>query len=169
MKGYTPLRKDRPGSHSGGVAFYTTRQHLGCINLCLEVDDEHIKSLLVGIKEQINKHDNVVSVSYKSSDHGEKADEAFYRPLEAASKSQALVVGDFSHSDTCWRNNRAKHKQSRRFLESIDHNFLTQMVEEKTSNGELFDHILTNREGFVGDLKLGAALATIHGTMFNEP
>ncbi|XP_071436985.1 uncharacterized protein [Pithys albifrons albifrons] len=71
----------------------------------------------------------------RSSDHGEKADEAFYRPLEVASKSQALVlVGYFSHSDTCWRNNMAKHKQSGRFLESIDHNFLTQMVEEKTSN-----------------------------------
>ncbi|KAJ7410616.1 hypothetical protein BTVI_53109 [Pitangus sulphuratus] len=56
-----------------------------------------------------------------------EVDEAFYRQLEAASQSQALVpVGDFNQPDICWRSNTAMHKQSRRFLESIDDNFLTQ-------------------------------------------
>lgn len=50
----------------------------------------------------------------------------FYRQLEAALKSQALVlVGDFNYWDICWRSNTAKHKQSRRFLESTDDNFMS--------------------------------------------
>lgn len=99
-----------------------------------------------------------MGVCCQPSDHGEEVDEAFYRQLEAAAKSQALILGgDFSHPDICWRNNMAKHKQSRRFLESIDHNFLTQVVEEKTSNGELFNHVLTNREGFAADVRVGGS------------
>lgn len=97
-----------------------------------------------------------MGVCCRLSDHGEEVDEAIYRQLEAATKSKALVlVGDFNHPDICWRNNMAKHKQSSRFLESVGHNFLTQVVEEKTSNGELFNHALTNREGFVADVRVG--------------
>lgn len=56
----------------------------------------------------------------------------------------------------------AKHKQSRRFLETVGHNFLTQVVEEKTSNGRLFDHVLTDRQGFVADVRAGGSLGYSH-------
>lgn len=32
-----------------------------------------------------------------------------------------------NHPDTCWRVNTARNTQSRRFLESIDNNFLLQI------------------------------------------
>lgn len=51
-----------------------------------------------------------------------------------------------------------KHKQSRRILESIDDNFLSQVLEDPIRNGGLFDLILTNREGLVGDVKVGDSL-----------
>ena len=54
-------------------------------------------------------------------DQDEVVDEAFCRQLEESSCLQALVlVRDFSHSDICWKDNTAKQKQSRRFLECID-------------------------------------------------
>lgn len=75
------------------------------------------------------------------------------RQLEAASKSQALVlVGDFEHPDICWRRNAVKHKPSRRVLESTDDNFLSQVADDPTRNGVLFD--LTNGEGLVGEVKI---------------
>lgn len=54
------------------------------------------------IKGQTSKRHVVVGVCYRPSDQQKEADEPFYPHLEAASKSQALVlVGDFKHPDTC--------------------------------------------------------------------
>ncbi|GAB0181056.1 hypothetical protein GRJ2_000570900 [Grus japonensis] len=92
-------------------------------------------------------------------DQDEEVDEAFYRQLEVASRSQALVLmGDFNHPDICWKSNTARHAQSRRFLQSIDDNFLTQVVEEPMRRGVLLDLVLTNKEGLVGDMKVEDSL-----------
>ena len=75
--------------------------------------------------------DTVVGVCYRPPD--QEADEAFYRQLEVASQSQALVLmGDFHLPDICWKSNTASHARSRRFLQSIEDNFLMQVVEEPT-------------------------------------
>ncbi|GAB0207738.1 hypothetical protein GRJ2_003239500 [Grus japonensis] len=94
----------------------------------------------------------------------QEVDEAFYRQLEVASQSQALVLmGDFNHPDICWKSKRAKHAQSRRFLQSIDDNFLTWVVEETMRRGMLLDLVLTNKEGLVGDVKVGGSLGCSDG------
>jgi len=48
--------------------------------------------------------------------------------------------------------------QSRRFLQSIDDNFLIQVVEEPTRKGALLDLVLRNKEGLVEDVKVGGRL-----------
>ncbi|GAB0206587.1 hypothetical protein GRJ2_003124300 [Grus japonensis] len=103
--------------------------------------------------------DTVVGVYYRPPDQEEEVDEAFCRQLIVASRSQALVLmGDFNHPDICWKDNTARHAQSRRFLQSIDDNFLTQVVEEPTRRGVLLDLVLTNKEGLVEDVKVGGSL-----------
>jgi len=52
-----------------------------------------------------------------------------------------------------WVDNTTRHAQSRRFLQSIDDNFLMQVVEESTMKGSLLDLVLTNKEGLVEDVK----------------
>ncbi|XP_062425881.1 uncharacterized protein LOC134137198 [Rhea pennata] len=66
-------------------------------------------------------------------------------------------MGDFNHPDICWRDYTARHKLSRRLLQCTD-NFLSQVVEEPTRKGVLLDLALTNREGLVGDTKVGGSL-----------
>lgn len=79
---------------------------------------------------------------------------AFYRQLEVAPQLQALVhMGDFNHPDICWRN-----KQSRRFLEDTDDYFLRQVMENPTRRGVLLEHVLTNKERLVGDVKVEDSL-----------
>lgn len=52
------------------------------------------------------------------------------------------LMRNFSHPRICWKGNtRTKH--SRRFLESSDDNFLTQVTEKPTRSGTLLDLILT--------------------------
>ena len=82
-------------------------------------------------------------------------DEAFYRQLQVASCSQALVLmGVFNHPDICWGDSTAQNKWSRRLLQNIADNFLTQEVGEPTRRGVLLDLVLTNWDGLVGSGKV---------------
>ncbi|GAB0182454.1 mitochondrial enolase superfamily member 1 [Grus japonensis] len=69
-----------------------------------------------------------------------------------------VLMGDFNHPDICWRDNTAERKQSRKFLECVDDNFLLQVIEESMRRGAMLDLILTNKEGLVGDVKLEGSL-----------
>lgn len=65
---------------------------------------------------------------------GEVVDEAFFRQLEESSRLQALVlVRDFSRFDIWWKDNTAKQKQSRRFLECIDEKDPRELVDFQRS------------------------------------
>ncbi|GAB0179469.1 hypothetical protein GRJ2_000412200 [Grus japonensis] len=100
-----------------------------------------------------------VSTCTRPPDQEEDINEAFYRWLEEALRSQDLVLmRDFDHPDSCCKGNTARHTQSRRFLQSIDDNFLTQVVEEPTRRGVLLDLVLTKKGGLVGDVKVGGSL-----------
>ncbi|GAB0206830.1 hypothetical protein GRJ2_003148600 [Grus japonensis] len=66
-------------------------------------------------------------------------------------------MGDFKHPDICWKGNTARHAQSRRFLQSTDDNFLTQLVEEPMRREVLLDFVLTNK-GLAGDVKVEGSL-----------
>ena len=95
----------------------------------------------------------IVGVCYRQPNQEDGADEALYRQIGAASCSQALVLmGDLNHPDICWRDNTAGHKQSRRFLECVDDNFLLQVIEEPRRRGAMLDLVLTKEE-LVGNVK----------------
>ncbi|GAB0184184.1 hypothetical protein GRJ2_000884000 [Grus japonensis] len=139
VDGKVLFRRDRPSRRGGGVALYV-REQLECIKLRLGVDQEESKA-------------------YGPPDQEEEVDEAFCRQLEAASRLQALaLMGDFNHPDICWKSNTAKRARSSRFLQGIDDNFLTQLVEEPTWREVLLDLVLTNKAGLVEDLKAGGSL-----------
>ncbi|GAB0186399.1 hypothetical protein GRJ2_001105200 [Grus japonensis] len=119
------------------------------------MDEEPTKILWVRIKGSAGAGDIIVGGLLQ----GDQADEALYRQIGAASCSQAhVLMGDFNHPDICWRDNAAEHKQSRKFLECVDDNFLLQVIEEPTRRGAMLDLILTNKEGLVGDVKLKGSL-----------
>ncbi|GAB0200487.1 hypothetical protein GRJ2_002514100 [Grus japonensis] len=158
MEGYRLFRKDRQGRRGGGVTLYVNDQ-LECMELHLGMDEEPTESLWVRIKGRAGTGDIIAGVCYRPPDQGDQTDEALYRQIGAASRSQALVLmGDFNHPDICWRDNAAERKQSRRFLECVDDNFLLQVIEEPTRRGAMLDLILTNKEGLVGDVKLKGSL-----------
>ncbi|GAB0176447.1 mitochondrial enolase superfamily member 1 [Grus japonensis] len=158
MEGYRLFRKDRQGRRGGGAALYLNDQ-LECMELHLGMDEEPTESLWVRIKGRAGAGDIIAGVCYRPPDQGDRADETLYRQIGAASCSQALVLmGDFNHPDICWRDNAAERKQSRKFLECVDDNFLLQVIEEPTRRGAMLDLILTNKEGLVGDVKLKGSL-----------
>ena len=69
-----------------------------------------------------------------------------------------VLMGEFNHPDISLENHTARQAQSRRFLQNIDDNFWTQVVEESKRKGALLDLVLTNKEGLVEDVKVGGGL-----------
>ncbi|KAM9591097.1 uncharacterized protein ACIBXB_006040 [Morphnus guianensis] len=113
------------------------------------------------MRGKANKADIVLGVRYRPPNQVEEMDETFYKRLAVVSESCALVlVGDFNFPDVCWKYNMAESKQSRsrRFLECVEDNFLTQLVGEPTRGGASLDLLFTNREGLVGDVVVGGRL-----------
>ena len=111
------------------------------------------------MRGKANKADIVLGVCYRPPDQVEETDESFYKRLAVVSESCALVlVGDFNFPDICWKYNTAVSKQSRRFLECVEDNFLTQLVGEPTRGGALLDLLFMNREGLVGGVMVGGRL-----------
>ncbi|KAK4815696.1 hypothetical protein QYF61_006679 [Mycteria americana] len=156
MDGYKLFRRDRRGRRGGGVALYVRE----CLDsLELNDGDDRLECLWVRIRGKANKGDIVVGVCYRPPNQDEETDELFYKQLEEASRSLALVfVGDFNLLDVCWKYNTAERKQSRRFLECVADNFLTQLVSEPTREGAPLDLLFMNREGLVSHVMVGGRL-----------
>ncbi|GAB0204729.1 hypothetical protein GRJ2_002938500 [Grus japonensis] len=129
------------------------------MEFCLGMDEELTESLWVRIKGRAGTGDTIVGVCYRPPDQDDRAGEALYKQIGAASCSKALVLmGDFSHPHICWTDNIARHKQSRRFLECIDDNFLLQVTLDPMRISAMLDLVLTNKEGLVGNVKLKGSL-----------
>ena len=59
--------------------------------------------------------------------------EAFLLQLQEVLRSWAVVpMGDFNHLEICWDSGTAGGRQSRRFLESVEDNFLAQVIDLPT-------------------------------------
>ncbi|PKU31477.1 dtw domain-containing protein 2 [Limosa lapponica baueri] len=139
----------------GGVALYM-REQLDCMKLCLGMDEELIENLWVRIKGRTSKDIIIALVCYRPLN---QVNEALYRQIGEASHLQDLILmGDFNHPNTCWRDSKAGHKQSRRFLECIDDKFLLKVTVEPRRKGSLLHLILTNKEGLIGGVKIRGSL-----------
>lgn len=70
----------------------------------------------------------------------EEGDEAFFRQQEETSQLQHLVLmGDFSHVDSCRMSDMTGYEQSRTFLGCVNDNVLIQVLYELTRGDFLLD------------------------------
>jgi len=101
----------------------------------------------------------MVGVCYRPPNQDEEAGEIFYKQLGEVSRLLALVLmEDCNLPDVCWKYNTADRKQSRRFLEHMEENFLTELVSEPTRGGTPRHLLFVNREGPVGGVMVGGHL-----------
>ncbi|XP_035169883.1 uncharacterized protein LOC118159406, partial [Oxyura jamaicensis] len=158
VDGYKLFRRDRRGRRGGGVALYV-RKWIDCEELCLRNSHDQVESLWVKIKDLSSKVYLVVGVCYRPPDQGESVDEAFLLQLQELSCSQALILmEDFNHPDICWGSGTAGSRQSRRFLEFVEDNFLVQVIDGPTRGEALLDQVLANVEESIREVKTGGCL-----------
>jgi len=150
MDGYRLFRRDRQRKRGGGVALYVR----GCFD-CIELNDcdDKVKYLWVKMRGKANKADVLLGVCCRTPNQDEELGGVFYKRLAEVSQLLALVLmEDFNLPDICWKYNTAERKQSRRFLECVEDNFLMQLISEPTRGHASLDLLFTNREGLVGDV-----------------
>ena len=100
-----------------------------------------------------------MGVCYRPPNQDEEVDKTLYRQLGEVSRSLPLVLmRDLNFPDICWIYNIPDREQSRRFLECVDDNFLTQLVKEPARGSKILDLLFVNREDLVGDVKVGSHL-----------
>ncbi|GAB0209484.1 hypothetical protein GRJ2_003414100 [Grus japonensis] len=139
IDGYKLFRRDRQGRRGGGTALYV-KKWIDCKQLTLKNSHEQVESLWVRIRDRGNKGNLVVSVYYRPPDQGEPIDEAFLLQLPEASCSTVLILlGSFNHPDISWKSSMASCRQSRRLLECIKDNFLTQVIDSPTRGDAILD------------------------------
>ncbi|PKU28413.1 mitochondrial fission process protein 1 [Limosa lapponica baueri] len=158
IEGYKLFRRDRQGRRGRSVALYV-KEWIESEEMSLKNSQEEVESLWVGIRDRGNKGNLVVGVFYRPPDQGVPTDEAFLLQLQKASRSKALVLlGDFNHPDICWKSNTVSCRQSRRFLECLDDNFLRQEIDSPTRGDVTLDLIVTNASELIRDVKIGGSL-----------
>ncbi|RMB97132.1 hypothetical protein DUI87_26416 [Hirundo rustica rustica] len=125
LNGYKLFRRDRQGRRGGGMALYIKKAF---DSIGIETNADGVECLWVRIKGKANKADVLLGVCYPPNQE-EEVDNLFYKQLENVSGSSALVLeGGFNLPDICWKLNTAEKRQSRKFLECMVDNFLSQLV-----------------------------------------
>ncbi|RMC21511.1 hypothetical protein DUI87_02377 [Hirundo rustica rustica] len=126
LDGYKLFRRDRKGRRGGGVALYIKKAFDA---IGIETNEDGVECLWVRIKGKANKADILLGVCYHPPNQEEEVDNLFYKQLENVSGSSTLVlVGDFNLPDIIWELDTAEKRQSRKFLECMEDNFLSQLV-----------------------------------------
>jgi len=124
IDGYRLFRRDRWGKRGGGIALYI-KKSIECEELSLKNSHEQVESLWVRIRDRGEKGNLVMGAYYRLPDQGEPADEAFFCQLQEASHLQSLVLlWDYNHPNICWKSSTMRGRQSRRFLECTENDFL---------------------------------------------
>ncbi|TRZ16814.1 hypothetical protein HGM15179_010323 [Zosterops borbonicus] len=159
LDGYKLFRRDRKGRRGGGVALYIKKVF---DSIGIENNEDGVECLWVRIKGRANKADIVLGVCYCPPNQEEEVINLFYKQLETVSGSSALVfVGDFNLPAICWELNTAEKRQSRKILECMDDNFLSQLVGEPSRGETMLDLLFTNRDGLVEDVVVGGRLGHV--------
>lgn len=109
------------------------------------------------MKGKASKADIMVGVCCRPPNQDEGVEKILYKQLGEVSKSLALA-GDFNFPGVCCKYSTAGKKQSRKFLECVEDNFLMQKVRELAREGAPLDLLFANWEGLEGDVMAGGCL-----------
>ncbi|KAJ7406970.1 hypothetical protein BTVI_64312 [Pitangus sulphuratus] len=96
----------------------------------------------------------VVDVCYRQPDPGEPIDEVFLLELLEKYSQVLVLLRDFNHPYICWESSMVSCRQSRRLMEHMENNFLSQVIDSPTRG----DAMVINTTELVGSIKIGSSL-----------
>jgi len=68
------------------------------------------------------------------------------------------LTGGLQPPNICWKISIERCRQSRRFLDCIEDNFLSQVIDSPTRGNMILDLIVTDKSKLISDIKIGGSL-----------
>jgi len=162
IDGYSSLRADREKIQRGGVLMY--------VNNTLPISDAvtYDKGNCEAVMGTLSSVDTIVVNLYRPP---KTTDEDFTNLLNEVQNyldnamtrkhHDIFVTGDFNLPATQWNTHTTDHSQgqargivpAQRLFDFMDRNFLTQVVDKPTRDGNILDLVLTNCPHYVNEVK----------------
>ena len=159
IEGYTLLRRDRNEvnkKRGGGVALYLKDE----INV-IQREDIFEANFTESIWCTINCKGmkTLLGVCYRPPDSLKVNDEALFSLLNRVSCEKVIVMGDFNFPELSWGENDFV-SESHPFVECLNNNFLTQLVDEPSRGKNYLDLVISSDENMVDSLSVGEPFET---------
>jgi hypothetical protein len=159
IEGYSVFRKDRcevRASKGGGVLLYVKE------NICAFVHDDlnKLKSESLWIQLQLTpKSTLVVGVCYRSQTAKDEEVVDMFSTIELASKTQALILGDFNYPGIDWSTFSCE-TVAQPFLDLVQNCFLYQHVKTPTRGDNILDLVLSTELPMIEELQVQEPFST---------
>ena len=152
IEGYDIIeRSDRNDTHmgrGGGILVYAKKSLYAWKESC---DTLFNQCGMIGVKR--NNEDLRLAAVYRSPNSTKTNDDNLCAWIEKM-RGVYVIIGDMNFPDIKWKTGSSGAK-GRRFMETLDDNFLTQHVEEAThDSGNVLDLIISSKEELVKDIEL---------------
>lgn len=154
IKGYTFFRKDRKDENkgrAGGVALYI-RNELQPVHRSELYEQNFPESIWCTIS--CSGENTLIGVCYRAGDNKEINDEALFSLLGKVGNQRVVILGDFNFPELRWGPTDTLDA-SHPFIESINNNFLFQLVDEPTRDKNYLDLVLTSEDNLIQELEVG--------------
>ena len=153
LPGYSIFHKDRIGRQGGGVLIYIKScysvlqddkiiEGKGIEALCLELNRRKGKKFRIGLvyrpPDQTRELDNELNCFVK----------------DIVSDSDCVILGDFNFPEIRWDDGIGMGGNAE-FLDTIEDNFLTQLVEDPTRGNNILDLVFVSDRNLIDNLAVG--------------
>ena len=154
IPGYVLFRKDRNLDYYNGIYSRETRGGVlayikGDLNPTVsELNCVSAELLWLNIYPSISSH-MLLGVCYRPELAGQEYVETICDSFNQISASDCIIIGDFNFRDINWQDMEGNSPSSRLFVQCLQDNFLTQLVEEPTLNKYINDLVITSNVDLV--------------------
>ena len=158
IKGYSMFRKDRnlTGKERGGGLLLFVKDEITAVEN-MDLGGKSGDSIWVRLSGTAGD-DVLLGLCYRRPMSTKEEDEGMLQKIELASRSRAIIMGDFNYPDIDWEILQTTGN-GRNFLNGINDAFLTQHVREATRGNNVLDLVLSTEPELVEDLKVTSPLA----------
>ena len=153
FEGYTLIRRDREDSaklRGGGVLLYIKNELNPVIKS--ELKCSKIETLFCSI--QCNGESTMLGICYRPPDSTESSDTELYSLLDGINPKYLILMGDFNYSELNWFNDSTIDR-SHPFVDCLDRNFLSQLVEKPTRGNNYLDLVIASDINTIENLTIG--------------
>ena len=157
LDGYKLFNTDRCNNKKGGGVILYVRDNLQSYTKADIKSSSISETVWVELGFQRNKI--LVGVIYRPPNLDQDNSEIIYNEISKASRSNTVcIMGDFNFRGINW-NSISGDRESSKFLEIVEDNFLYQKVLEPTRENNVLDLVLTNKSGVIENIEVGEPLA----------